>query len=1156
MAEGKTLETVVSIAGTLSPSLQKSIMEAVERLEEMSTETLEAAGSAAALAAEMDTQGSVLKDLQKQYANYVVSGEDGTDQAEELAQTIQRLSRELEDNKDTLESAQKAAQRLADAQDDAGGATDGLRKKIASQQSELEALKAKYMDVSLEQGRGSKEAKELAGQISALSGELSDNQKELNAAEQAANRLDKAMEDAGKSAESSSEGYTVLKNVIANLATKVIDSAVEGFKELATEGDTAMAKLNAKVGASSDEMANYSDVLYDVYNDNYGENLGAVSDALATVIQMTDDLDNASLEKVTKNALTLEDVFEFDTTESLRAVNSLMDQFGITADEAFNLIVQGAQNGLNQNDDLLDTINEYSVQFRTAGYSANDMFNMLQNGSDTGTWSIDKLGDAVKEFNIRMTDGSAGDYLKELGLNVDAVTAQFNAGGDEAQQAVSSVMQALLNTDDATKQYSIGVGLFGTMWEDLGADTVASLMNTQGAIDQTAAAMENMDAAAYDTLESSLSQLGRTVKSEVLQPIAQELTPAIKDAAQFVTANVAPAVQWLLKNLPTVAVVIGGVTAALVAFKIDAFATKLAEEGLTVATYAQAAAQKVLNAVMNANPIGLIILAITALVAAFVYLWNNSEAFRNFWIGLWDGIKNVVAGAVDWIADCWENIKAFFSGDSPIAQYFQAAWKVVQIIWDTAVAYFQTLWENIKLVFAAVKAVFSGDFSGAWEAVKKIFSNWGEFFGKLWDNVKAVFSVVGDFFGSIFGGAWEAIKGVWANVSSWFSSTVIEPIAAVFASLWDKITNNPVFQWFSALFTSIYNTLASVVEVVIALLQGCWTVITLVFGIVAEWFNTNVIAPVAGFFTGLWDGISSAASAAWGVIAAVWSVVSTWFSDNIITPIASLFTTVWTTVSSLASAAWQTLTSGASAAWEGIKSVFSAVAGFFGSIFSAAWERVKAIFSTGGAIFSGITEGIVSAFKNVVNAIIGGINKVVSVPFNAINGALNKIRGISIAGISPFSGLPSISVPQIPLLASGGMTEGVSIAGEAGMEAVISFDPAFRDQNIKLWQQAGELLGVHQDTTSGSASGAMTPQENYIATAGRLLELDDFSLGDFSEGQTVIYYDFSGFTWSPQIDGGEGESPDDFMARLKAHEAEFFDWLEEFIHMREVAQYA
>ena len=121
---------------------------------------------------------------------------------------------------------------------------------------------------------------------------------------------------------------------------------------------------------------------------------------------------------------------------------------------------------------------------------------------------------------------------------------------------------------------------------------------------------------------------------------------------------------------------------------------------------------------------------------------------------------------------------------------------------------------------------------------------------------------------------------------------------------------------------------------------------------------------------------------------------------------------------------------------------------------------------------------------------------------------------------------------------------------EEGMEAVISFDPAYRDQNIAIWQKAGQLLG-----TLGYSSGENAGLTN---TAGKLLALDDFSLGSLANNtSTVIYYDFSGFTWSPQIQTeGSGEDADDFMARLKAHEAEFFDWLEEFIQAREVALYA
>ena len=119
---------------------------------------------------------------------------------------------------------------------------------------------------------------------------------------------------------------------------------------------------------------------------------------------------------------------------------------------------------------------------------------------------------------------------------------------------------------------------------------------------------------------------------------------------------------------------------------------------------------------------------------------------------------------------------------------------------------------------------------------------------------------------------------------------------------------------------------------------------------------------------------------------------------------------------------WSGLTSGASAAWNGIKSVFSSVANWFKDIFSKAWEAVKNVFSTGGKIFDGIKDGIVNAFKAVVNAIITGLNKVISIPFNTINGILNGIRSINILGMAPFSGLwrqNPLSVPQIPYLAQG-----------------------------------------------------------------------------------------------------------------------------------------
>lgn len=261
-------------------------------------------------------------------------------------------------------------------------------------------------------------------------------------------------------------------------------------------------------------------------------------------------------------------------------------------------------------------------------------------------------------------------------------------------------------------------------------------------------------------------------------------------------------------------------------------------------------------------------------------------------------------------------------------------------------------------------------------------------------------------------GAVEAVKTALGAAVSWINEKVIQPIVQFFVGLWEGIKNafsaawewiksTPIFQFYSNLFSSIWETIKSVISVIVELFKGSWESIKAIWGVVSGWFNDKIIKPIAGFFTGLWSGVSNAASKA-----------------------------------------WNGLKNGAQNAWNGIKSIFSKVASFFGDIFSKAWTKVKQVFSVGGKIFSGIKDGIVSAFKKVVNAIISGINKVISVPFNAINKVLGKIRAVSIAGIKPFSKLGSISVPKIPLLAEGGILTQptLNIAGEAGPEAIVPID--------------------------------------------------------------------------------------------------------------------
>ena len=192
--------------------------------------------------------------------------------------------------------------------------------------------------------------------------------------------------------------------------------------------------------------------------------------------------------------------------------------------------------------------------------------------------------------------------------------------------------------------------------------------------------------------------------------------------------------------------------------------------------------------------------------------------------------------------------------------------------------------------------------------------------------------------------------------------------------------------------------IAAIIAVIVGVIIKYWDEISAFFIKIANWIYDNIIVPVGEFFKNLWSGIKE-----------VWSVVASWFSDNVIKPLKDFFQGMW-----------EGLKNGAKNAWQGIKNTFSTVATFFKDIFTNAWTNVKKVFSTGGKIFDGIKEGIVSAFKTVVNAIIGGINKVVAVPFNAINTALKKIRDIEFLGISPFKSIiKTISVPQIPKLATG-----------------------------------------------------------------------------------------------------------------------------------------
>lgn len=331
-----------------------------------------------------------------------------------------------------------------------------------------------------------------------------------------------------------------------------------------------------------------------------------------------------------------------------------------------------------------------------------------------------------------------------------------------------------------------------------------------------------------------------------------------------------------------------------------------------------------------------------------------------------------------------------------------------------------TLMENFGAIIEPIVAALP-------DILTALIISLGENFPLLLEGIIGLVDQIVQNIPAILQAVWDAIVLVW---DSWIAPA-LEDVGAFLGDVWQSIVDffAPAAEWIN---TNVIQPISNF------------------FGGMVRWINDNVIQPLANFFRGLWQGIVNAwntvigpwleiarrawmiikegAKAAWEGIKNIWATVSNWFNSKIVQPVSNFFTNMW-----------NGLKTKAKSAWEGIKSVFQPVVNWFKNVFTNAWQGVKNVFSTGGRIFSGIKEGIENVFKTVVNAIIRGINTVVAFPFNAINGFLNTLRGINILGVRPFGWIGNIGVPQIPLLAQGGVLTGptLMIGGEDGDEAVI-----------------------------------------------------------------------------------------------------------------------
>lgn len=814
--------------------------------------------------------------------------------------------------------------------------------------------------------------------------ELKETEDKLESAGNEFGNFGDAVEDAGRSMDDTgtkavSLGDIIKGNIVASAIVGGVKLLADAFKELATnifslanDTQTAFNTLSTQTGATAEELEEMQSIMDEIYNNNFGEDMDDIARAMATVKQQT-GATGKELQNLTEEALLMRDTFDMDVNESVRTANMLMKTFGLTGEQAYSMIAQGAQKGLDKNGDLLDTINEYSVHFDQLGLSAEDMFNMLVNGAESGTFSVDKLGDAVKEFGIRVKDGTASDAFKELGLNVDETTAAFGEGGEAAKAAMQKVTSALFAVEDPIKQNQLGVAMFGTMWEDLGADGVKALTDLSGEVNSTTEALDKINQQKYNDLESTLEGLKRSVQTKLKEPfsqaaegiqtnladlaneisnggmgdaidrIAEGFGNLVTKATEVVTAalpKILEGLAWIADNGEAIVSVLAGIGAGFAAFKVasliqgvvsafqgvvSAFqAFKLANEGATIAQWA-------MNAAMNANPIVLIVTLVAGLVAAIVTFIATNEDARAALVNVWEAIKTAIGTVV-------EGIVTFFTETIPNA-------------FNQVIDFVKGNWQGLLLLLV-------NPFAGAFKLLYDNCEGFRNIINNLVEQIKTAFNGVVTFLKELPSKIWNAIISTVDAIRAW----ALNLKTAAVEGITELVTNVVTF------FSELPNKIAYVIGFCIGhVIQ---------FGIdLYTWATTKIPEFVNSIITFM----QQLPGKIWNAIVGAIQQVATWgenMRSKAVTAATNLLNQVFTTLSQMPGKVWSAIVNAVTqvATWGSnlIAKGRAAASGLVSAVVNGVSSLPGKMAEIGSNIVSGIWNGISSGWdwlKNKVSSL-------------------------------------------------------------------------------------------------------------------------------------------------------------------------------------------
>lgn len=626
---------------------------------------------------------------------------------------------------------------------------------------------------------------------------------------QAGDAAQDTAEDVGQIAENTkgaalmqtADQLSAVGDKIQDIGTKAIDAY--------TETENAVTKVNAYFGETGQAAEESANVIKAVYSDGVGESMDSVADAVLMVKKNLGDLSETDLTNLTQQAITLDELYGIDMNETLRGVNSLMQQYGLTAQEAMDYIVVGTQNGLDKTNELGDNLSEYAGKFSQAGYSASEYFQLLDNGLKNGAYNLDKVNDAINEVTTRLVDGTIGESIGSFSTKTQELFTSWQNGGATQKQVIDSIVADIGNCTNQQEALNLAALAFGTMAEDGNLKFITSLTSVGSTYDSVKGSAQGM----FDATTTPMQQMESNTRK-----LQQALVPLGEKLAELANA--------ILPPLVSVITTIGGwferLPGPVQNFVIILGALLAAFTALTPVIAAISVAMGALNVSML--PIIAVIAAVAAAIAGIIAIIQNWGAITQWFGELWNTICTGIGAMVDslkaWFSNLWTHLQSVWEGICNVVQTaVMLLGSIIQGAIDIITLPFQMIWENCK-----------GIVSSVWEGIKSVVSS----------AIHAVSSTIS----SVMGAIKNVISTVWNAISSKVSS-VLNTI---------KTTVSTVFNAVKSVASSIWNGIKSVISSVV---DGIKSKVSSVFNGVKSTV-TSIFNGIKSTATSVWNGIKDA----------------------------------------------------------------------------------------------------------------------------------------------------------------------------------------------------------------------------------------------------------------------------------------------------------